>query len=328
MLISSFLNRSNSAMRSDWSMSPWIWPTAKPERLRLVASSRTVVLRLQKTIAFLNSSCSRMSRSASLLLVGADLDQALLDVDVGGRRAGDLDPLGIAQELGRQLLDRRRHGRREQQGLPVLGQLRADFLDVGDEAHVEHPVGLVDDQQLAVVEHDLAAAEQVHQPAGRGDQHVDALFQRLDLVAHLNAADQQRHRERVVFAVFLEILGNLHRQLARRLEDQRARHPRPAAAMVRGCRSSAGRSRRSCRCRSGRCRQCPCPSAPTESPRAGSASARHSRCRQRRGAILQKGRDRRKSFKIRNKEGGRAFRCAVPSREARYAEVGRLVKEC
>ena len=115
---------------------------------------------------------------------------------------------------------------------PRLRKLRADFLDVGDEAHVEHPVGFVDHQQVAIVEHDLAAAEQVHQPARRRDQHVDALFERLDLVAHLHAAHQQRHRERVVLAVFLEILGDLHRELARRLEDQRARHPRPAAALV------------------------------------------------------------------------------------------------
>ena len=173
-----------------------------------------------------------MSRSASFFLSARDLDQPLLDVDVGGRRAGDLDALGIVEELRRELLDRRRHGRREEQGLARLRKLRADFLDVGDEAHVEHPVGFVDHQQVAVVEHDLAAAEQVHQPARRRDQHVDALFERLDLVAHLNAADQQRHRERVIFAVFLEILGDLHRQLARRLEDQRARHPRAAAALV------------------------------------------------------------------------------------------------
>ena len=167
-----------------------------------------------------------------LLLVGADLDQALLDVDVGGRRPGDLDPPRVVQELRRQFLDRRRHGRGKQQGLARLRQLGADFLDVGDEAHVEHAVGLVDHQQLAVGEHDLAAAEQVHQPARGGDQHVDALFERLHLIAHLNAADQQRHRERVVFAVFLEILGDLHRQLAGRLEDQRPRHSRAAAALV------------------------------------------------------------------------------------------------
>ena len=34
-----------------------------------------------------------------LLLVGADLDQPLLDIDVGGRRTGDLDALGVVEEL-------------------------------------------------------------------------------------------------------------------------------------------------------------------------------------------------------------------------------------
>ena len=189
-----------------------------------------MVFLLQKTIAFLNSSSRRDGAQHVALLVAASHDQPLLDIDVGGRRPGDLDRLGIGQELVGQLLDRRRHGRREEQGLALLGQLGADFLDIGDEAHVEHPVGLVDHQQVAVVEHDLAAAEQVHQPARRGDQHVDALFQRLDLVAHLHAANQQGHRELVIFAVFLEILGDLRGKLAGRLEDQRARHARAAAA--------------------------------------------------------------------------------------------------
>ena len=180
-------------------------------------------------------------------------------------------------------------------------------------------------QSLSMI---LPRLEQVHQPARRRDQHVDALFQRLDLVAHLNAADQQRHRERVVLAVFLEILGDLHRQLARRLEDQRARHARAAAALVRGCRSSAGRSRRSCRCRSGRCRSGPCPSGPTGSRRAGSASARHSRCRRRRGAIRRKGRDRQKSFKY--PEDRVEPRLLRPVRLQRQRLCGRvrLVKEC
>jgi hypothetical protein len=40
------------------------------------------------------------------------------------------------------------------------------FLDVGDEAHVEHAVGFIDHQHVAAVEHDLAALEQVHQPPG------------------------------------------------------------------------------------------------------------------------------------------------------------------
>jgi hypothetical protein len=85
---------------------------------------------------------------------------------------------------------------------------------------------------VTIVEHDLAAAEQVHQPSGSRNQHIDALFERLDLITHLHAAHQQGHRERVVLAVFLEILGDLHRQLTSRLEDQRARHSRAAAAVM------------------------------------------------------------------------------------------------
>jgi hypothetical protein len=67
---------------------------------------------------------------------------------------------------------------------------------------------------------------------GRRDQHVDALFERLDLVAHADAADQQRHRELVILAVFLEILGDLSGEFAGRLQDERARHAGAAAAFA------------------------------------------------------------------------------------------------
>src|SRR3546814_9345706 len=88
----------------------------------------------------------------------------------------------------------------------LLGQLGADFLDIGDEPHVEHPIGLVDHEQIARGQEDVAAPEQVHQPPRRRDQHVNALFVRLYLIAHRDAADQQRHRELVIAAVFLDIL--------------------------------------------------------------------------------------------------------------------------
>ena len=68
------------------------------------------------------------------------------------------------------------------------------MFDIGDKAHIKHPVSFIDNQQLATIEQNLAAFEQVHQPARSSDQNIDALFQRLDLVAHLNTADQQSHR--------------------------------------------------------------------------------------------------------------------------------------
>ena len=165
------------------------------------------------------------------LLARIDLHQPLGDVGGGRCRARHFDRLGVGQEFVGQFLDDRRHGRGEEQGLPLRGQLGADFLDIRDEAHVEHAVGFVDDQHRTAIEQNLAATEQVHQAARRRDQHVDALFQRLELIAHLHAADQQRHVELMIFAVFLEIFGHLRRQFAGRLQDQRARHQRAGAAM-------------------------------------------------------------------------------------------------
>ena len=101
---------------------------------------------------------------------------------------------------------------------------------------------------------ELAALEMVEQAAGRGDQHVDAAVELLDLVVEGNAADEQRDGQLVVAAVAVEVLLDLGGEFARRLEDQRARHARPGAALLRAASASAGRKTRSCRCRSARCR--------------------------------------------------------------------------
>ena len=164
---------------------------------------------------------------ALLALLHGDLESG--DILVRRRRTADFDTLGILEEFLRKLFDRRRHRRREQHRLAAFGQLVADEFDVGDEPHVEHPVRFVDDQKFAAVEQDLPTLEQVHEAARRGNQHVDALVQGLDLVAHLHAADKQRELEVMVLAVFLEILGHLRSQFACRREDQRARHQGAAA---------------------------------------------------------------------------------------------------
>ena len=49
-----------------------------------------------------------------------------------------------------------------------------DPVDGRLEAHVEHPVGLVEDEDLDLVERDDAAGDQVLEPAGGGDEDVGA----------------------------------------------------------------------------------------------------------------------------------------------------------
>ncbi len=51
-----------------------------------------------------------------------------------------------------------------------------DAPDIGQESHVEHPVGFVQDEILHLVEPGRALTEMVEQSAGRGDNDIDAGF--------------------------------------------------------------------------------------------------------------------------------------------------------
>ena len=80
---------------------------------------------------------------------------------------------------------------------------------------------------MRVGQQDLAAPVKIEKPAGGGDQHIDAAIELAFLIDKAFAADQKRHGQPVMLAVKLEGIGDLGRQFARRLEDQRARHARP-----------------------------------------------------------------------------------------------------
>jgi hypothetical protein len=63
-----------------------------------------------------------------------------------------------------------------------------DALDVRDEAHVEHAVGFVEDEEFDEVETHGLLFDVVEQPAGRGDDDLAAFLQFGDLRAHVDAA--------------------------------------------------------------------------------------------------------------------------------------------
>ena len=110
------------------------------------------------------------------------------------------------------------------------GNQLADALDIRDEAHVEHAVGLVDDQKLDAGEQQPAALVMIEQAAGRRDQNVDAAGELGILIAERDAADDERHVELVVDAVFGETFLDLRGELAGRFENESARHARAGAA--------------------------------------------------------------------------------------------------
>ena len=171
-----------------------------------------------------------MSRFSARLAAGSG--QKLRRGGDGRGRAGDLDADRIAEELLGDAPDFRRHGGGEEQRLAGERHQFADALDVGDEAHVEHAVGLVDDEELDAGEQEPSALVMVEQAAGRRDQHVDAAGELGVLIVERDAADDQRDVELVVDAVSGKAFLHLRRELARRLEDERARHAGAGAALL------------------------------------------------------------------------------------------------
>ena len=157
--------------------------------------------------------------------------EALGDGERGGGGAGHFHADGIVQEGLGEAGDFRRHGGREEQGLAREGHELADLLDVRDEAHVEHAVGLVDDEDLDALKQQLAALEEIEQAAGGGDQHIRAAHDLGFLIGEGDAADEQGHVEAGVGAIFEEAFLDLGRQFAGGLEDEGAGHAGPGASL-------------------------------------------------------------------------------------------------
>ncbi|RAO53667.1 hypothetical protein PSN01_03846 [Micromonospora saelicesensis] len=143
-----------------------------------------------------------------------------------------MDRHRLAQEAPRQGDDRVRHGGREEHRLPVFRKHRQDLLDVVEEAQVEHPVGLVEDECVHPVEPEVLLLLQVHQSAGRADQDLDALAQRVDLRLVRHAAVDRQHPDATRPACGGQILGDLDAQLAGGDDDQRLGDA--VAALARG----------------------------------------------------------------------------------------------
>jgi hypothetical protein len=129
---------------------------------------------------------------------------------------------GFAQVRAGEVADLSADGGGEEEGLPDLGQALEDLGELGLEPHVEHPVGLVEDEDLDPLEAGGAALEVVDEPSRRRDDHL-TVPQLGGLVPHPDAADDDRAADLARLAEALELLVDLERELARRREDEGAR---------------------------------------------------------------------------------------------------------
>ena len=155
-------------------------------------------------------------------------DEVLLD-RVGHIAAmGDLDTGGIAHERLGVLVHRVIDGGGEQQRLACGGRRRHDALDRGPEPHVEHAVRLVEHERLHVAQAHGVLVHEVDETAGRGDEHVGAALEPVDLG---RVGEPSHDGEDAVVARLGDApayLADLLRELARRRDDE---DERPLSAL-------------------------------------------------------------------------------------------------
>lgn len=107
------------------------------------------------------------------------LSDALVRVQLAGIADGDVHR--VLNEVARQPLHLLRPRRREEQSLPLWRHLVDDGANLRLEAHVEHSVRLVESERHDIAHVNLAHLHDVVEPAGRGDHHLDATLDGLDL---------------------------------------------------------------------------------------------------------------------------------------------------
>ena len=200
-------------------------------------------------------SCSSTHTTWGCIETAEAITHLLRDVLAGGADPADHQEDVLAQEVpgqdlhqvGHHELDDRKQdllyldlfgeGSREHHGLPaVVGDghvvLLHDAADLGLEAHVQHPVGLVQAEELAALEADLAPLQEVHQAAGRGDEQVAAPVQLPELVPDVGAAVGDSRADPGAVAELARLLVDLAGELAGGGEHQGQRVLLPAAPVV------------------------------------------------------------------------------------------------
>ncbi len=160
----------------------------------------------------------------------------------GGVAGRDLDRRGSIEEVAGEPPDLVTERGREQQVLALGRQDREDLADVADEAHVQHAVRLVQDEDLDPGQVDRALAEVVQQAAGRRDHDLRPGAQRTDLRVEPDAAVDRRRADRARGAVGPDALLHLERELTGRGQDEGADRRSGRVAAIGGPGLGPGRS--------------------------------------------------------------------------------------
>jgi len=127
----------------------------------------------------------------------------------------------VARVFLHQMLDRRRHGRREKDRLPLRGRLAENRFDVVTESHVEHPVRLIENDHGDLVEAQRFALQVIHHAPRRADDDLRTFAQAAKLpVVTLPTVNRQLPHPALEQRELRDFLRDLHRQLSRRTQNE------------------------------------------------------------------------------------------------------------
>ena len=158
---------------------------------------------------------------ASLVAAAHHVD-GLRDLLRRGGDGGDLDAGRSLEDRPRELRDLVGHGRGEEEGLAVGRQLRDDAPHVVDESHIEHPIRLVEHENLDMVEVDVSLLHEVEEASRSRDEDIDAASEAVRLRTLLDSTEYHRVSETRVLSVCREGFVDLDGELAGRREDETA----------------------------------------------------------------------------------------------------------
>ncbi len=119
----------------------------------------------------------------------------------------------------------------KQQRLPIARHLGNNTPQIGQETHIEHPISLVEHENLHRPEVDEALVHQIEQSTGGGDERIDAVLQVADLGTLIDATEDDGMPKSSMAAVGAKAVADLRGQLAGRREHEGANR---SAAALRG----------------------------------------------------------------------------------------------
>jgi hypothetical protein len=164
----------------------------------------------------------QLEQQVGFLGIGNGINDVLHGL--GGRPArANLNRLGILHRPFDERLDLRRNGCGKQRGVALARAFVQYPAHVGQKSHVEHPVGLVEHEELNLVQPQRPTLQMIEQTSRRGDHDVGAGAQLVVLPTVADAAKNHSGFQIGEARVIVDGGFHLRGEFARGFEDERAR---------------------------------------------------------------------------------------------------------